>query len=141
MIKPATFGNLKVILTLSDRYSERELSGLLRKDFVRILLLIGEGEVVGFAVVWVFDGEAELHWFEIFKPFRGRGFAKILFGKLLEHLRKEGVEKLLLEVSEKNLPARRVYESFGPALLGRRRNYYPDGSDALVYLFKVGESS
>ncbi|NPB05882.1 MAG: GNAT family N-acetyltransferase [Aquificae bacterium] len=128
------------VLSLSDRYGRRELERLLERDFVKIFVLKAGGRAAGFAVVWTVEREAELHWFEVFKPFRGRGLGKTFFGKLLELLRREGLESLLLEVSEKNEPARRVYESFKPLLAGRRRKYYPDGSDALIYLFRLSSS-
>lgn len=42
-------------------------------------------------------------------------------------------DRLLLEVGETNLAARRLYESAGFTITGRRRAYYADGSAALIY--------
>jgi len=53
-------------------------------------------------------------------------------GKLLSQLRKEKVERIILEVSEKNTPALRLYEKVGFKRVGMRKNYYPDGSNALL---------
>ncbi len=43
-----------------------------------------------------------------------------------------GAGELFLEVSEQNAPARALYARLGASEAGRRRRYYPDGSDALV---------
>jgi len=83
-------------------------------------------------VVWFVEREAQLHWFEIFEPFRGRGLGYTLMGELLNRLRKEKVEKVTLEVSEKNIPTLRVYEKSGFKRVGMRKNHYPDGSNAIL---------
>ena len=38
-----------------------------------------------------------------------------------------------LEVHERNLPARRLYERVGFKVVGTRANYYPDGASAVLY--------
>ncbi len=43
-----------------------------------------------------------------------------------------GAATLFLEVSAGNGPALALYDAAGFAACGRRRKYYPDGSDALV---------
>ena len=43
-----------------------------------------------------------------------------------------GAERLILEVSAGNDAARALYRGAGFTEIGRRRAYYPDGSDALV---------
>jgi len=120
------------ILLFSDRYRGNELNNLLQKDFVKLYALKCEDWLLGYAVVWFVEKEAQLHWFEIFEPFRGRGLGYTFMGELLSQLRKEGIEKVTLEVSEKNTPALRVYKKFGFKRVGMRKNYYPDGSNALL---------
>ena len=50
-------------------------------------------------------------------------------GRLLDHLqrqlRQQGVNRLLLEVREGNLPALSLYRQYGLTEFGRRRGYYP----------------
>jgi len=124
--------DLKVIVSLSDRYGYEELKRLLNRDFVRIYKLQSGEELVGFAVVWIIGGEGELHWFEILKPFRGMGFAEPFLEGIIKELKKEGVKRLLLEVSENNKVALRVYKKLGLKTSAVRKNYYPDGSDAII---------
>ena len=42
------------------------------------------------------------------------------------------LKKLLLEVSQNNLTAERFYSRFDFSTVGIRKNYYKDGSDALL---------
>ena len=123
---------LEEIVQFSDRYRLEELENLLQKDFAKIYLLLCGDLPLGYAVVWIVGNEAELHWLEIFEDFRGRGLGRELLKFLLEELKGRGVKKLHLEVSEKNLPALGLYKSFGFHEVGRRKNYYPDGSDAIL---------
>ena len=41
-------------------------------------------------------------------------------------------QKILLEVSQSNVNAERFYERFDFSTVGIRKNYYKDGSDALL---------
>ncbi|HID79346.1 MAG TPA: GNAT family N-acetyltransferase [Aquifex aeolicus] len=116
----------------SNRYGKKELNNLLQRDFAKLFALRCEGRLLGYAVVWLIGKEAQLHWFEIFEPFRYKGLGSIFMGKLLSQLRKEKVERIILEVSEKNTPALRLYEKVGFKRVGMRKNYYPDGSNALL---------
>lgn len=45
--------------------------------------------------------------------------------------------QILLEVHEKNLKAIQLYYSLGFSVIGRRKNYYKDGAQALLMALKV----
>ena len=51
---------------------------------------------------------------------------------LIKKCRKLNVNKLLLEVSQSNLTADRFYNRFDFSTVGIRKNYYKDGSNALL---------
>ena len=44
----------------------------------------------------------------------------------------QSIDKVLLEVSQKNVIAEKFYCNFDFYTVGIRRNYYKDGSDALL---------
>ena len=132
LVKVFDIEKLQEILKYSNRYSKRELENLLNKPFVDLFLFKTSSGTVGFSVLWKFYPEVELHWIEIFEPFRGKSLGKNFLEKLLKFYQSEGFEKLLLEVSEKNVPALRLYKKFSPKVVGRRKAYYPNGSDALL---------
>jgi ribosomal-protein-alanine N-acetyltransferase len=61
--------------------------------------------------------------------FRRKGVAQNLInGWIQQH----APSRILLDVHEKNLAARNLYEKLGFTLVGRRPKYYPDGDQALV---------
>ena len=51
---------------------------------------------------------------------------------LIKRFEKHSINKLLLEVSQKNVTAEKFYNNFDFFTVGVRRNYYKDGSDALL---------
>lgn len=62
-----------------------------------------------------------------------RGVARRLIDKLLIDAKGRGLLSVTLEVSDKNTAAIALYEKFGFKCFGLRKNYYPDGSGALIY--------
>ena len=77
-----------------------------------------------------YDNIDSLDIFEIAvdKNFRKKGLAS----KLLNRINDE--RKILLEVSEKNKVAINLYKKNGFKMISRRKNYYLDGSDAIVMI-------
>ena len=62
-----------------------------------------------------------------------RGIGRLLLESLLEHARSQGARAVLLEVAADNKPAQTLYDTYGFAIVGRRRGYYqPSNTDALV---------
>jgi len=75
---------------------------------------------------------ADIHDLLVAPSERRRGLARQLVRALARHAGQRGIARLCLEVSENNLPARTLYERTGFRLDGTRRNYYRDGSEALL---------
>ena len=82
------------------------------------------------AYLITYDNIDSLDIFEIAvdKNFRKKGLAS----KLLNRINDE--RKILLEVSEKNKVAINLYKKNGFKMISRRKNYYLDGSDAIVMI-------
>ena len=80
--------------------------------------------IVGFAVSRMAADEAELLSIAIDAAQRGRGLSRNLLLTHLGHLAGRGVRTVFLEVEENNLPARRLYDRAGFAVIGRRERYY-----------------
>lgn len=90
-------------------------------------------QVLGFSFWKYVAGEAELLFVFVPQAGRGGGIAKQLLDFSLAHLKSLGVNLVFLEVRPSNLAAIRLYEALGFNLLSRRKQYYKDGEDALVY--------
>ena len=56
---------------------------------------------------------------------------------LIKECEKQNVKKLLLEVSENNSIAEVFYRKFNFLTVGRRKNYYKDGADAILKEKKI----
>lgn len=63
---------------------------------------------------------------------RRQGLMQQLIAQLLDYSRKAS-KRVLLEVHSQNIQAIALYEKVGFVRIGSRRQYYPDGADALVY--------
>ena len=91
-----------------------------------------DGEVTGYAVARVAGDVADLERLAVAPSSRRSGLATALLREVRERVRARGAERLLLEVGEGNGGARAFYAALGSVELDRRRQYYRDGSDALV---------
>jgi ribosomal-protein-alanine N-acetyltransferase len=112
----------------AQEYAKMVSSGL-------VLVAEQEGELCGFACAKSVAGEWELENVVVAPPFQRQGVADSLVRSLLnEVLQAGGASKVVLEVRESNLPARRLYEKHGFRETGRRRNYYQNPSEnAILY--------
>jgi len=105
----------------------------LDREMTRALVLEVEGEVVGYALGWRTLDELELHQISIAPAHRGRRLGEALLREFCAKLRGEGCQRLALEVRPSNQAALRLYQRCGLELEGRRKSYYPNGEDALLY--------
>jgi|ERR1035437_3889893 ribosomal-protein-alanine N-acetyltransferase len=98
------------------------------------LVAYDDSGVLGFIVAHEIAGEWELENVAVRPGFQGRGIGRGLLQQLLGVLESARATRLFLEVRESNLPARRLYESQGLRLSGRRKNYYGNPpEDALLF--------
>lgn len=91
--------------------------------------------VGGYIAARLVAGECELRRVATAPDVRRQGIARTLMGWLLERAWRDGASKIVLEVDEGNMPARRLYESLGFTIAGRRLRYYPEtGHDGLTMI-------
>lgn len=99
-------------------------------------LLDSSGKLQGMAITRVIGSEGEILTIAVGKRYRSQGNGALLMEYHLTHLTSLGVARLFLEVSDENLPAKKLYEKFSFKQVGERRGYYKnaDGSrlDALI---------
>jgi len=98
--------------------------------------LIGEG---GFVLARVVAGEAEVLTLAVIPECRRQGLGGRLLRAALARAAASGATAMFLEVGVANVSARALYASAGAVPVGRRRAYYPDGSDALV--LRIGHAA
>ena len=102
------------------------------KTGVKVFAMLLRKKIIGIYVVQVVIDEAQINYFSVKKEYRGRGYGKYLMSYLIKECEKLNIKKLLLEVSEKNFIAEKFYCKFNFMTVGRRKNYYVDGTDAIL---------
>jgi len=113
---------------------EEELSN----SRARYRVLEFQGAVVGYIGMWQILDEGHITNVAVLPEFRRRGFARRLMQDLVDYAKANGIRSLTLEVRVGNLPAIRLYESFGFQIEGRRKHYYADNNeDALIMWLRL----
>ncbi len=92
-----------------------------------------DGEVVGFAGIWLMVDEAHITTFAVAPDWRRRGIGERLLLAVVDAALARHAREATLEVRLSNVPARRLYEKYGFRPVGLRPRYYTDnGEDALI---------
>ncbi len=89
------------------------------------------GEAIGFAMGRTIVAEAELLLLAVAPSAQRGGVGRALIEMLIDQLRKDGVDKLHLEVRKCN-SARSFYENLGFVSVGLRKNYYRGATGELA---------
>mgnify|MGYP003362398594 CR=1 FL=1 len=98
-----------------------------------VMARAGERSVLaGFIMVRHVLDEAEILTLAVDPAFRRRGLARALLSWMADVAARHGIARLFLEVGVGNTAAQALYRDAGFGAVGRRRGYYPDGSDAQV---------
>ena len=113
-------------------WTKNQWANEFKKEGIQIFGLLYEDLVIGICVSQVVLDEVQINYLVVNQKFRKRGFGSFLMKYLIRKCEKQSINKLLLEVSQKNLIAEKFYCSFDFYTVGKRRNYYKDGSDALL---------
>ena len=113
-------------------WSKNQWANEFKKEGIKVFCLSFENLVIGICVVQVVLDEAQINYFVVNQKFRERGFGSYLMSFLVKQCERLNINKLLLEVSKKNVVAEKFYNRFDFSTVGIRRNYYKDGSDALL---------
>ncbi|SFG00191.1 ribosomal protein S18-alanine N-acetyltransferase [Neptunomonas qingdaonensis] len=123
-----------------DHWSEKQIQQqLLNVNAINLGIKV-QGDLVGYALVGSVLDEAELYQIALLPECQGRGMATELLAQLCQQLAVAGMQRLLLEVRERNVAAIRLYESFGFTQDGRRKGYYASVAgveDALLYSYRI----
>jgi len=92
-----------------------------------------QGNVVGYAAIWMMVDEAHLTSIAVRESHRRQGAGEMLLIAIIDVAMRLKAQVVTLETRVSNLPAQKLYEKYGFAKVGMRRHYYTDdGEDALV---------
>jgi len=104
----------------------------LRKNYVYAFACFKNYQIIGICIFQKIFSNAELTYLSILPTFKRRGLGKKLLKETFKQCESLAIEKIQLEVSDKNLDALNFYHAFGFKTIGIRKKYYKDGSNALL---------
>ena len=113
-------------------WSKNQWSNEFKKEGIKVFGLLFSNLVIGVCVLHVVLDEAQINFFVINQKYRKKGFGSYLMNYLIKRCEELNIDKLFLEVSHTNATAKEFYSKFEFSTVGIRKNYYKDGSDALL---------
>ena len=113
-------------------WSKKQWANEFKKEGVKVFGILLSNLIIGICVLQVVLDEAQINYFVVNKKFRKKGFGSYFMSYLIKKCEKLNLKKLLLEVSQSNVTAERFYSRFDFFTVGIRKNYYKDGSNALL---------
>ena len=113
-------------------WSKKQWSSEFKKKGIKVYGISITNLLVGICVLQVVLDEAQINYFAVSNKFRNKGFGSHLMNYLIKVCEKINIKKLQLEVSQSNVAAEKFYSRFDFFTVGIRRNYYKDGTDALL---------
>ena len=144
LIRAATKNDVEALLPLEKQGfhpSWTEGAILSEIDNNDTIFLVTEDEakqIVGFAVLRLIGGEAELFQITTAAKHRREGIATHLLRRVIGDAKAAGVTKIFLEVRVSNDAAITMYERFGFTAVGLRRFYYIEPTeDAKVMMAEL----
>lgn len=91
-----------------------------------------EGEILGYAGAMSIADTADIQTIAVLPEHEGKGYGSTMLDFLHEEVTARGAERILLEVRADNPRAQALYSRKGYRQIHRRRNYYNDGTDAII---------
>ena len=113
-------------------WTKKQWAEELKKEGIKVFGLLISNLVIGICVFHVVLDEAQINFFVVNQKYRKKGFGSYLMNHLIEQCEKLNIKKLFLEVSHTNITADKFYSRFDFYTVGIRKNYYKDGSNALL---------
>ena len=113
-------------------WTKKQWESEFNKQGIKVVAILFKTEIIGIYVVQTIIDESQINYFSVKQKFRRKGYGSYLMRYLIKDCEKLNVKKLLLEVSEANLIGEFFYSKFNFFTVGRRKNYYRDGSDAVL---------
>jgi len=113
-------------------WSKKQWTNEFKKEGTKIFGLLIANFLIGICVLQFVLDEAHINYFVINNKYRKQGYGSYFMSYLIKKCKKLNIYKLLLEVSQNNIKAEKFYNRFDFYTVGTRKNYYKDGSNALL---------
>ncbi len=122
--------------TFSDAWTTQNLCETYHQEQAFISVAEADGELVGYCIIYYVLDEGEMVRIAIDQKFRHQGIGQALLNYTGEVCQEKGVCKILLEVRESNVEARRFYVNYGFKEDGIRKKFYDNPKEDAVLMSK-----
>lgn len=116
-------------------WSRESLEGELKNKVAHYLVMQLDGNLIGYAGMWVMFNEAHITNIGIHPNYRGNGLGKRLMLAIMEYALTFSASEMTLEVRESNTVAQNLYFSLAFECAGIRKHYYSDTDEAAMILW------
>ena len=89
-------------------------------------------KLLGLCSAWLIIDELHITFIAVDPMNQRKGIGKFLLSDLIKRSKSLQINHIFLEVKQNNEPAKALYNSMGFKTVGKRSNFYQDGSDALL---------
>ncbi len=121
--------NLDLCAFVRSKLSRYDVAGADQKSQE----MSGTSSLLGFIAVQVLVDVFEIQRIAVLPDVRNLGIGALLMTEVMRRGKAMEAASIMLEVSEGNSHARRLYSAFGFKVVGRRKSYYADtGEDAVL---------
>jgi len=113
---------------------------------VTVLALMGK-KPVGFAMfthpvkAWVFPRACELLAIAVEPERQGHGTGDLLLSEIERMAKEVGIETMVLHTGVENMPGQKLFKKHGFVPTEIKKNFYPEGQDALVMYKNLSSNS
>lgn len=122
---------------LKTAWSEKSIEDCIGSESLRYITASVDEVLAGICSYSLVCGEGQLINLAVAEQFRRHKIGGGLLGAAIADAVNHKAENFTLEVEPDNKGAIALYESFGFETVGRRKNFYPDGSDAICMTKKL----
>lgn len=95
-----------------------------------------DGRILGYCNLRLLAGEGEVQRIAVLPEYRRLGLARKMMEAMVDYARENMAVSISLEVRESNLPARKLYETYGFTAEAVRRGYYHNPFEDAVIMWK-----
>ena len=122
-----------------DFWNVSVLENELENPLSTYIVAINQGDVIGYAGLWVPTDEGHITNIVTKKDKRGNKVATKMLANLIEIAQNKGLKNVTLEVNIHNENAIKLYNKYKFKKVGRRPKYYYNTDDALIMTLDLFE--
>lgn len=118
----------------SEPWSAQMLMDELNSSFAHYFVAMKNLHICGYGGYISVRGEGEITRILVAKEYRKKGLGCAILDKIIENARAQNIYRLILEVRESNMVARKLYEGAGFREISKRQGYYQSPAESALIM-------